>query len=82
MTPPRTTACGWLVFGNGEHVAVASDRLQEGRTPTEAMAGLEYEPDPRMFTPRITAAADLRSGQDAWSVPPVEAPLAGRRQTC
>ncbi|WP_406292880.1 IMP cyclohydrolase [Embleya sp. NBC_00888] len=57
---------GWLVFGNGEQVAVVSDRLQEGRTPTEAMAGLEYEPDPPIFTPRVTVAADLRSGQDAW----------------
>lgn len=57
---------GWLVFGNGEQVAVVSDRLQEGRTPTDAMAGLEYEPDPPIFTPRITVAADLRSEQDAW----------------
>ena len=30
------------------------------------MAGLEYEPDPPIFTPRITVAADLRLGQDAW----------------
>lgn len=30
------------------------------------MAGLEYEPDPPIFTPRITVAVDLGSGQDAW----------------
>ncbi|WP_329560810.1 IMP cyclohydrolase [Kitasatospora sp. NBC_01266] len=57
---------GWLVFGNGEQVAAVSDRLQEGRTPAEALAGLEYEPDPPIFTPRITVAVDLGSGQDAW----------------
>lgn len=59
---------GWLVFGNGEQVAVVSDRLQAGRTPAEAMGGLEYEPDPPIFTPRITVAADLRGGRcrDAW----------------
>ncbi|MFE0420979.1 IMP cyclohydrolase [Streptomyces sp. NPDC058953] len=57
---------GWLVFGNGEQVAVVSDRLQKRRTATEAMSGLEYEPDPPIFTPRITVAADLRSGHDTW----------------
>ncbi|WP_246144928.1 IMP cyclohydrolase [Actinacidiphila oryziradicis] len=57
---------GWLVFGNGEQVAVVSDLLLEGRTPTEAMADLGYEPDPPIFTPRITVVADLRLGQDAW----------------
>ena len=57
---------GWLVFGNGEQVAVVSDLLQERRTPTEALAGLEYEPDPPIFTPRITVVADLGVGQNAW----------------
>lgn len=57
---------GWLVFGNGEQVAVVSDRLQAGGTPPEALGGLEYEPDPPIFTPRITVAADLRGGRDAW----------------
>jgi IMP cyclohydrolase len=56
----------WLTFGNGEQVAVVSDLLENGRTPTEAMAGLEYEPDPPIFTPRITVVTDLRSEQDAW----------------
>ncbi|HEX4093829.1 MAG TPA: IMP cyclohydrolase [Trebonia sp.] len=57
---------GWLVFGNGEQVAVVSDRLRAGRAPAEALAGLEYEPDPPIFTPRITVAADLRGSGEAW----------------
>jgi IMP cyclohydrolase len=56
----------WLVFGNGEQTTAVSDRLQKGRTPTEAMADLEYEPDPPIFTSRITVAAELRSGREAW----------------
>jgi IMP cyclohydrolase len=57
---------GWLVFGNGEQVAVVSDRLRAGGTPAEALGGLEYEPDPPIFTSRITVAADVRGGRDAW----------------
>jgi IMP cyclohydrolase len=57
---------GWLVFGNGEQVAAVSDRLQAGGAPAEALAGLEYEPDPPIFTSRITVAADLRGGRGAW----------------
>lgn len=57
---------GWLVFGNGEQVAVVSDRLQEAQSPVEALGGLEYEPDPPIFTPRVTVVADLRSGREAW----------------
>jgi IMP cyclohydrolase len=57
---------GWLVFGNGEQVAAVSDRLQAGLAPAEALAGLEYEPDPPIFTARITVAADLRGGRGAW----------------
>ena len=56
---------GWLVFGNGEQVAVVSDRLQD-HGPVDALGGLEYEPDPPIFTPRITVVADLRLGQAAW----------------
>lgn len=56
----------WLVFGNGEQVAVVADRLEQGGAPTEALSGLEYEPDPPIFTPRITVVADLRSEGDAW----------------
>jgi hypothetical protein len=57
---------GWLVFGNGEQVAVVSDHLQEAQSPVEALGGLEYEPDPPIFTPRITVVADIRSGREAW----------------
>jgi IMP cyclohydrolase len=56
---------GWLVFGNGEQVATVADRLREGRAPAAALDGLEYEPDPPIFTPRITVAVDLRAGA-AW----------------
>ena len=51
---------GWLVYGNGEQVAEVAELLDAGRTPAEAMAGLAYEPDPPIFTPRITVAVDLR----------------------
>ncbi len=57
---------GRLVFGNGEQVAVVSDLLDAGRTPAEAFGSLEYEPDPPIFTPRITVAADLRAGRETW----------------
>jgi IMP cyclohydrolase len=56
---------GWLVFGNGEQVAVVSDRLQAGTAPAEALGGLDYEPDPPIYTSRITVAADLH-GRGAW----------------
>ncbi|WP_344530849.1 IMP cyclohydrolase [Streptomyces albiaxialis] len=58
---------GWLVFGNGEQVATVSDRLRRGHAPAEALSGLEYEPDPPIFTPRITVVADVRddAGDDA-----------------
>lgn len=53
------------MFGNGEQVAVVSDRPQEAQGPVEALGGLEYEPDPPILTPRITVVADLRSGREA-----------------
>ena len=56
---------GWLVYGNGEQVATVAERLGEGRAPAAALDGLEYEPDPPIFTPRITVAVDLRAGA-AW----------------
>lgn len=57
---------GWLTFGNGEQVAVVSDRLREAHSPVAALSGLEYEPDPPIFTPRITVVVDLRAGREAW----------------
>jgi len=56
----------WLVFGNGEQVGMVADRLRKARGPVEALSGLEYEPDPPIFTPRITVVAELHSGRDAW----------------
>ncbi|AUG80674.1 hypothetical protein CFP65_6001 [Kitasatospora sp. MMS16-BH015] len=55
----------WLVYGNGEQVAVVADRLEAGQGPGEALADLAYEPDPPIFTPRITVVAD-RAGELAW----------------
>ncbi|MFC5826646.1 IMP cyclohydrolase [Nonomuraea insulae] len=54
----------WLVYGNGEQVATVADRLQEGQPPTVALDELEYEPDPPIFTPRITVIAG--SAAQAW----------------
>ncbi|MCX4746038.1 IMP cyclohydrolase [Kitasatospora sp. NBC_01287] len=58
---------GWLAFGNGEQVATVADRLAEGQAPGSALDGLDYEPDPPIFTPRLTVVA--RSGDphgQAW----------------
>jgi IMP cyclohydrolase len=54
----------WLVFGNGEQVTQVADRLGTA-TPPQALAGLSYEPDPPIFTPRITVVADRATGR-AW----------------
>lgn len=56
----------WLVYGNGEQVATVADRLQEGQPPTVALDGLEYEPDPPIFTPRITVVVNVDSPAQAW----------------
>ncbi|MER5640227.1 IMP cyclohydrolase [Kitasatospora sp. NPDC002227] len=55
----------WLTYGNGEQVAVVAERLRGGAEPGPALQGLEYEPDPPIFTPRITVVADRESGE-AW----------------
>ncbi|MGP3913045.1 IMP cyclohydrolase [Nonomuraea sp. 10N515B] len=57
---------GWLVFGNGEQVATVADRLLEGQPAAVALDGLDYEPDPPIFTPRITVIVDVSSPADAW----------------
>ncbi|WP_261568838.1 IMP cyclohydrolase [Frankia gtarii] len=57
---------GWLVFGNGEQVAAVADRLEAGQPPAAALDGLDYEPDPPIFTPRITVATDLHAARGAW----------------
>lgn len=56
----------WLVFGNGEQVATVADRLACGQPPGPALDGLDYEPDPPVFTPRLTVVADGRDGGEAW----------------
>lgn len=58
--------CGsWLVYGNGEQVAAVAGRLEAGLDPQAALAGLSYEPDPPIFTPRITVVAD-RLTERVW----------------
>jgi IMP cyclohydrolase len=54
-----------LVYGNGEQVVAVCERLERGVGPQQALAGLSYEPDPPIFTPRITVVADRRTGC-AW----------------
>ncbi|MER5736419.1 IMP cyclohydrolase [Streptomyces sp. NPDC002262] len=55
-----------LVFGNGEQVAAVADRLDSGEHPALALDGLDYEPDPPIFTPRLTVVADGRGSGPAW----------------
>ncbi|RVX42924.1 IMP cyclohydrolase [Nonomuraea polychroma] len=57
---------GWLVFGNGEQVATVADRLLEGQPAAVALDGLNYEPDPPIFTPRITVIVDVSAPANAW----------------
>lgn len=54
---------GRLVFGNGEQVDAVADRLAVGQPPSQALEDLDYEPDPPIFTPRLTVVAD---GERAW----------------
>ena len=56
----------WLVFGNGEQVATVAGRLGSGQPPAVALEGLDYEPDPPIFTPRLTVIADGRDGGRTW----------------
>ncbi|WP_284291820.1 IMP cyclohydrolase [Luteimicrobium album] len=55
----------WTVFGNGDHVETVAKRLATGTDPRLALDGLEYEPDPPIFTPRITAVVERATGH-AW----------------
>ncbi|SEG25001.1 IMP cyclohydrolase [Actinacidiphila yanglinensis] len=55
----------WLVYGNGEQVAEVGARLDLGAGPGSALSGLSYEPDPPIFTPRITAVVHHPTGR-AW----------------
>jgi IMP cyclohydrolase len=55
----------WTVFGNGDHVETVAKSLATGTDPRLALDGLEYEPDPPIFTPRITAVVERSTGH-AW----------------
>ena len=58
-----TTAGDWLVLGNGEQVSRAAQRLHARASPTEALSGFAYEPDPPVRTSRILAVQDLEPGE-------------------
>lgn len=45
---------GRLVFGNGEQVSVIAERMCDGQAPAVALTDLAYEPDPPIFTSRIS----------------------------
>lgn len=55
-----------VVFGNGEQVSTVADRLASGQAPLLALDGLDYEPDPLIFTPRLTVVAERADGGRAW----------------
>jgi IMP cyclohydrolase len=42
---------------------VVADRLTAGQPPALALDGLDYEPDPPIFTPRLTVIADGSDGR-------------------
>lgn len=44
-----------VIVGNGGHVEDLRKVIMAGRDPASALLELEYEPDPPIFTPRITA---------------------------
>ncbi|UXY17884.1 IMP cyclohydrolase [Streptomyces cynarae] len=56
----------WLIFGNGEQVATVADRVADGLPMPLSLGGLDYEPDPPIFTPRLTVTAGGPTGADAW----------------
>lgn len=55
----------WTVYGNGRQVSEAAARLRGGQHPDQALHRLEYEPDPPIYTPRITAVVSRADGA-AW----------------
>ncbi|MFE3758833.1 IMP cyclohydrolase [Nocardia tengchongensis] len=52
-----------IVVGNGTQVVEVGHDLDAGVGPFEALAKLEYEPDPPIRTPRITATARVAGGE-------------------
>ncbi|MEU9788217.1 IMP cyclohydrolase [Streptomyces phaeochromogenes] len=64
--PAAREGTHWLVFGNGEQVATITERLTDGASPAAALDQLDYEPDPPIFTPRISVVVDLDGPGTAW----------------
>lgn len=62
----RQIGGGRVVFGNGEQVDTVADRLEAGLGAADALGGLDYEPDPPIFTPRLTVVADTHPAGPAW----------------
>ncbi|WP_307530858.1 IMP cyclohydrolase [Streptomyces umbrinus] len=54
--PAAREGTDWLVLGNGEQVATIAERLTGGALPVAALDQLDYEPDPPIFTPRISVS--------------------------
>ncbi|PRB43009.1 hypothetical protein CQ020_05810 [Arthrobacter sp. MYb23] len=48
-----------VILGNGSHVEEIWDDVQTDTTFEEAHRKIDYEPDPRIYTPRISATAAL-----------------------
>lgn len=55
---------GHFVVGNGSQVDPVADRIAAGAVPSAALEDLEYEPDPPIFTPRITAV--ISDADSVW----------------
>ena len=51
-----------VMLGNGTHVLDVWDDVEAGATFDEAHRKIDYEPDPPIFTPRITGLASLTPG--------------------
>lgn len=56
-----------VMLGNGTHVADVWDEVEAGTSFDEAHRKIAYEPDPPIYTPRITAMATLApAGAEAF----------------
>lgn len=57
-----TVGAEWCVVGNGDQVDTVITNLST-MEPSQAVQGIEYEPDPPLRTPRITAVASRTVGR-------------------
>ncbi|HEY9291254.1 MAG TPA: IMP cyclohydrolase, partial [Microlunatus sp.] len=55
---------GHFVFSNGSQTDPVADRLESGAPASVALEDLEYEGDPPIFTPRITAV--ISDDEQVW----------------